>query len=671
MKVSLDWLRQYCPADLPRKSLLEKFSMIGLNVEDTVESGGDLIIELEVTSNRGDCLSHIGVSRELSAATGIPLQLPPLEYKADRQNAADVASVEVLDGELCPRYTARIIRDVTITESPDWLKKRIESIGLRPVNNVVDITNFVLMECGQPLHAFDLDKLKEKRIVVRRARKGEIIVAIDGTKCELNEEMLIIADAFRPVAIAGVMGGLDTEVSASTRNILLESADFDAVNVRRTARALGLESDSSLRFGRGVAWDGVDWASRRAAALMAEIAGGKILDGVIDVQMKEHVPAKVRMRFARIPVILGVDVPSDEAVGILESLGFEVVERANEWVEVTVPSHRSRDVSREIDLIEEVARHFGYDKLDIEKPIAVTVTQPRKRDTVEDIIKSALVTKGYCETLTIPFTGNSPIAAASMWDAAEPLTLRNPVNREQALMRRSMLPSLLSTAAYNENRGASDLRLFEISKIFLPSGGEELPEEKEVLALLAEQDFAELKGGVETILQRLRVEGARFEPAQHPGLDEGPTADIFCGERKLGVIGMISRDAVDFYDLRRKYCFAELDFLALVEAAFDRPQFSPLPRFPAVERDLAIIIDEDVKWRDVKEAVFAADAASLRSVEFIDLYRGRQLPAGKKSFAFRLVYRSDEETLTGDNVAAAQKKVLKHLEKKVGAKLRQ
>ncbi len=670
MIVSLNWLRQYCAVDMPRKELLDKFSMIGLNVEEAVEKDGDLIIELEVTSNRGDCLSHIGVARELAAATGVELKIPDVDCATLQDSVQSVAGVEVLDGELCPRYTARVIRGVKIGDSPDWLKKRLESTGHKSISNIVDITNFVMMECGQPLHAFDLDKLNESRIIVRRAKKGEKIITIDATECALSQDMLVIADASRAVAIAGVMGGNDTEVTDSTTNILLESAAFEPVNIRRTSRALKLESDSSMRFGRGCAWDGIEWASRRAATLIAEIAGGEILEGAIDVRKAEYEPARVVLRFEQIARIIGIDVPAEDAVAILKSLDFEIVSQDTASVEVLVPSHRSRDVRREIDLIEEVARHYGYEKINITKPIPVAITHPRKRDAVEEMLLNFLVARGYSETLTTPFAGASAAETVSFWPSAEPLVLRNPVNARQPAMRRSLLPSLLASAAHNENHGSRDLRLFEMSTVYLSKGEQNLPEEKEVLGILAECDFSELKGLVETLIARLRIEGVDFEAAELSGFAPGGAARVVCGDCPLGAMGRISAETAKFFDLRAKYCFAELDFLAMTERAALNPKFSPLPRFPAIERDIAIVVDDAVGWRNVKETVCAADAANLRSVDFVDIYQGKQLPKGKKSLAFRLVYRSDEGTLTGEEVAEEQKKVIETLKEKVGAELR-
>ncbi len=671
MNVSLDWLRQYCSIDVPRAELLEKLSTIGLNVEDAVEKNGDLIIELEVTSNRGDCMSHIGVAREIAAAFGGEFNIPAVDCPVSKEKAQDTTSVEILDADLCPRYTARVIRGVKVGSSPDWLQKRIKSMGRSPVNNIVDITNFVMLECGQPLHAFDLAKLDGGRIVVRRAKKGEKITALDATQCDLAENMLVIADAVKPAAIAGVIGGADSEVSASTVDILLESAAFNPVSVRRTARAFKLESDASTRFGRGTAWDGVDWASRRVAALIVEIAGGELLDGVVDVQKIQYEPARVALRFARIPVILGIDVPASDAVRILKALGFEPVAQDDKRVEVLVPSYRSRDVCREIDLIEEVARHYGYDKIDIERPIPVAITQPRKRDIVQDVIEPALVARGFCETLTVPFVDKSPVGIAAMWDCAEPLEVRNPVNVNQSFMRRSMLPSLLAAAAHNENHGAHELKLFEVSNVYLPRGGKQLPEEKNVVAILAEGGFAEIKGVVEALFVDLNVnQDIRFELAEFIGLDADCTAAVLCGEKRIGVVGMISQDAASHFGLRGKYGFAEIDFLSLVGLAGENPQHKPLPRYPAVERDLAVVMDDSVTWRAVEQAVFAAKAPNLRSVEFVDLYKGKQLDKGKKSLAFRLIYRSDDATLTGEEVAAAQKKVIESLEKNVNAILR-
>jgi len=389
------------------------------------------------------------------------------------------------------------------------------------------------------------------------------------------------------------------------------------------------------------------------------------------VQKIKHEPARVSLRFARIPVILGIDVPAEDAVRILKALGFEIVAQDEARVDVIVPSHRSRDVSREIDLIEEVARHYGYDKIDIERPIPVAITQPRKRDIVQDIIEPALVARGFCETLTVPFVDKSIIGKTAMWDSAEPLEVRNPVNVNQPFMRRSMLPSFLAAVAHNENHGVRDLKFFEISNIYLPRGGKQLPEEKGVVAMVNEGDFAEIKGVVEALCEDLNVnKDIVFESAEFDGLAVDCAAALFCGKERIGVVGMISKDAASHFDLRSKYGFAEIDFLALVGLAGENLRHKPLPRYPAVERDLAVVVDDSITWRQIEQAVFAAKVSNLRSVEFVDLYKGKQLEKGKKSLAFRLIYRSDDATLTGEDVAAAQQKVIESLEKNVNAILR-
>jgi len=672
MKITLNWLKEYVAHGIPREALLAKLSNVGLPIEESRPVGDDTFVDVEVTSNRPDCLSLIGIAREVSAFSGKPLKTPKVDCKTSKEKVAAATSVETRDLKLCPRYTARVVRGVKVGPSPAWLAARLDAIGLRPVNNVVDITNFVLMECGQPLHAFDFDKLVEKRIVVRRAKAGETITAIDQKKYELKDDMLVIADAARAVAVAGVMGGFDTEVSDSTKNILLESAYFDPLSIRRTSKALKLSSDSSFRFERGVDWDTVDWASRRAAALIAEIAGGEVLGGVIDVKGKKPPVVRTSLRFARLPVILGVDVPKDKAVRILKSLNFKILSRTAQKIRVEVPPYR-RDVEREIDLIEEVARHYGYDKFDIEKPMSIAVTQPAKEHEVEDRVSEILVGCGCSEVVTVPFVpapAQSTYAGwASVWGGKIPFPVRNPINKEESYMRTSLLPCFLQVKRHNENHGVAAISIFEISKIFLDNPNGPLPEEKQVVGILTDGDFFELKGILETLFAALKTwNRVVFEPVESLFFDLG--AKMTSDNMLIGWICRISEQTATQFDLRTRPCYAEIDFAALVKAAADVAKYKPLPKFPSVERDLCIVLNADIPWDKVENCVAWSGIQILENVELIDVYSGKQLPAGKKSFAFRITYRSDDGTLTSEEVASAQDFIINRLKESFAAELR-
>ena len=668
MKITLNWLKDYVDAGMPQEELLGRLSAVGLNIEDTRPLGDDLYVELEVTSNRPDCLSLIGIAREVGTLSGKPVKIPAVQYKTSGAGVRDAASVEVLDLELCPRYTARVIKGVRVGPSPDWLRRRIEAIGLRAVNIIADITNYVLMECGQPLHAFDYDRLNEGRIVVRRAKAGETITAIDRKKYELKDDMLVIADAARPVAVAGVMGGLDTEVGDGTTTILLESAYFDPLSVRRTSRALKLASDSSFRFERGVDREYVDWASRRAASLMAEMAGGEVLEGVIDVQGERPPVVKTSMRFSRLSVILGVEVPADEAVRILEALQFRVLSRDGEKVEVEVPSHR-RDVEREIDLIEEVARHFGYDRFGVEKPISIAVTPPSREHDVEERVREILAANGCNEVVTVPFVGDSAAGRACFWEAGDSLVVRNPVNKREGLLRRSLLPCFLQVKRHNWNHGTPEVSIFELTRVFLPTEDRKLPVEKQVVGVLTDGDLLNMKGILESLFDGLHMRGrATYRPSDNPVFSQG--AIITGEEGVLGQLGVVSENVLAEYDLGGGPAYAEIDFNALVRETVDVVQYAPLPRFPSVERDLSIVVDADVTWGGVEECVRSSGVGTLRDVRFVDLYAGRQLPKGKRSFAFRMIYRNDEGTLTGDEVAQAQELIMQRLKETFRAELR-
>jgi phenylalanyl-tRNA synthetase beta chain len=691
MKITLNWLKEYVDHGMPREALLARLSEVGLPIEDTKPIGDDTYVDVEITSNRPDCLSLIGIAREVSAFSGRPLKTPKADYRTSAEKVASVTSVETKDLQLCPRYIARVIRGVKVAPSPAWLQARLEAIGLRPVNNVVDITNFVLMECGQPLHAFDFDRLREKRIIVRRAKPGETITAIDQKKYELKDDMLVIADAARAVAVAGVMGGFDTEVGNSTKNILLESAYFEPASIRRASKALKLSSDSSFRFERGVDWDTVDWASRRAAAMMAEIAGGEILDGVIDVQGAKPPVVRTALRFQRLPFILGVDVPKDEAVRILTALNFKILNRAAEKVEVEVPPYR-HDIEREIDLIEEVARHYGYNKFDVEKPMSIAVTRPTKEHEIEESVREILVGNGCSEVATVPFVGDSPAGRACVWEAGEPLAIRNPMNKELGFLRRSLLPCFMQVKRHNESHGVPAISIFEMSRVFLPrcgtaapgcesSGGNistpeggratsALPEEKQVVGVLTDGDFLDLKGILEAVFTALKTwDRVVFAPLESNLFEHGAT--MSCDGVVLGHAGVVSEKILAEFDLRGKPAYAEIDFALLVKFAADIVRYRQLPRFPSVERDICVVLNADIPWDKVEASVAWSGIQILDNVELVDVYSGKQLPKGKKSFAFRVTYRSDDGTLTSEQVAEAQDFLINRLKESFGAELRQ
>jgi len=669
VRCSLNWLKEYVKTDLDARSVAEVLTRVGLEVENLEASSDDCFLSTEVTTNRPDWLSHIGVAREVAAAAGGRLEIPEVRLAEEGEPVGKLASVEVEDPELCPRYTARVITGVKVGPSPAWLVAKIEAMGLRPVNNVVDITNFVLFECGQPLHAFDYDKLAGHRIVVRRAAKGESITAIDGSRHLLDGGELMICDGSRPVAIAGIMGGLDTEVSSRTTTVLLESARFKPVHVRRNSHKLGLESDSSYRFARGVDPVGVEWGSRRAAALMSELCGGKVARGLVDVDAQLFRPREITLRMDRIARILGVSIEADRVRSILEALGCETLSADARRLVVRVPSFRG-DLEREIDLIEEVARCHGYDGI----PAAVSVPyrMARRDDTLAGEKRAAevLTAAGFYECVTFSFTDAESARLIAPWTDAAPIEVRNPIDRDRPGLRTSVIPGLLGARRLNQSRRNEDLRLFELAHVYLPKGKGELPDERWMLALVADADFRTVKGVVEAVLDRFGLADAvKIDETKMNFLAEAVALSLD-GER-LGYLGVVSEKTAERYDLKGQVAAAEIDFGRVMSEARPATTLTELPRFPEIDRDLAVVVDETVRWADILKVIAASHVGILECVTFLSEFRGKQIPAGKKSIAFSMVFRSPDRTLTREEADGARDTVLKALEKELRAELRQ
>jgi len=671
VKATHRWVREYCPHDLSPEEAAERLTLTGIEVEDLTPRGDDAILQMEITANRADLQSVIGIARELSALSGVPLRLPGAAFEESGTPASERVTIRVEAPDLCPRYTARLITGVRVGPSPAWLVERIESIGLRPVNNVVDITNFVLFESGQPLHAFDFDKLSGGRIVVRRAAEGERLVTLDGRECALDPAMLVIADAERPVALAGIMGGLETEISAGTTTLLLESAQFENTQVRRTSRRLGLATDSSYRFERGVDPVGVEWASRRAAALIVQCAGGQVAPGVVDIWQNPFAPVEISLRIQRLHRLLGVEIVSERAAEILEALGFGVRQAKEPGVlAVSVPPFRG-DVTREVDLVEEVARIYGYDNIPSRAAQPIRVSLRSQADRVADELRAVLPGLGFFEILSSAFHRREHAGLVSPWTDAAPLGFNNPVRAEENLLRVSLMPGLLEAERLNAARGNPAANFFEIGHVFLPREGQRLPEEKSCLALLHGDGFPAMKGVVETVLELCGIAtGIEVRPFDRDFFAPGRSAEVRLAGRRLAVLGERRAQPEAPADGGTGVALAEMDLDALVERARLERVFEPLPVFPASTRDLAVVVDAAVPWSRIEQCVRPAAGPHLEDVRPFDVYRGKQIPHGKKSVALSLVFRCAERTLTGEEVDAACAAVVNALERDLGAVLR-
>ena len=673
----------------------------------------DVVFELEITPNRPDCLSLIGVAREIRAETGNALKLPQVDFNEDETDIREMTSVTIEAPDLCPRYAARVIRGVKVGQSPAWLQHQLESVGVGVINNIVDITNFVLMEYGQPLHAFDYHKLTENRIVVRRAAAGENITTLDEIARELTPDMLVIADAEKPVALAGIMGGYDSEITETTCDVLLESAYFNPSSIRATTKALGISTEASYRFERGADPGVVLAALDRAAQLIAELAGGSICKGIVDVYPGQQPLRRIQLRPERVNFILGTALEAAEMVQILRHLGFDIEESRPEVAptgtkkdrdpevapteksvfQVTAPTFRS-DITREIDLIEEIARVYGYDNIPTTLPKGdIPVPVPNPSTEVRKHIKYFLLAAGMMEAINysfcdpncfdkIRFTADNPLRDA--------LKLRNPLSPEMSVLRTTLIPSLLENAQHNRNHQIDTIALFEIGNVFIQDGGSSRSdlriatlEPERVTGILAgqigdgvysnpyrEPDFYDIKGLVEGILEVCGIVDYTLQKTDAPTFHSGRNAAVLLDDRQLGTFGEAHPEVLENYDLPYKAYLFDFDMEALVDAAIFAKRFEPIPVYPKVERDLAIVVDKELLSDIPTGLIYATGGELVESVRLFDVYEGEQVPEGKKSLAYAITYHSATETLTDKAVNALHDKVVKRLNQELGAELR-
>ena len=643
----------------------------------------DVVFELEITPNRPDCLSLIGVAREIRAETGNPLKLPTVDLQESGINIRDLTSVTIGAPDLCPRYAARVIQGVKVTESPAWLQQRLESVGIGVINNIVDVTNFVLMEYGQPLHAFDYHKLTENRIVVRRARDDEQITTLDEVERELTSDMLVIADAEKAVALAGIMGGYNSEITETTCDVLLESAYFNPLSIRATAKALGISTEASYRFERGADPGAVLAALDRAAQLIAELTGGTICDGIVDVYPGQQPLTEIQLRPERVNFVLGTTIETAEMVQILDRLGFDV-DTTGKVYQVVVPTFRS-DVTREIDLIEEIARVYGYDNIpttlpkgDIPVPAPTPKTEARRR------IKHFLLAAGMMEAVNYSFCDPNCFDKIRL-NADDPLRntlqLRNPLSPEMSVLRTTLTPGLLENAQHNRNHQIDTIALFEIGGVFVHDGKEKEPER--VTGVLAGQigegvysdpyrhpDFFDIKGLVEGMLEVCGVVDWTLQKTDALTFHPGRNAEVLLGNRRIGVFGEVHPEVLENYDLPYKAYLFEFDLEGLADAATFAKRFEPISIYPKVARDLAIVVDKETLSDMPTELIYTTGGDSVDSVRLFDVYEGEQVPEGKKSLAYTITYHSATETLTDKAVNTLHDEVVKCLNRELGAELR-
>jgi phenylalanyl-tRNA synthetase beta chain len=691
MLISFNWLRELTTTALTPPELRERLTMVGLAIDAVEEIEGDSVLDVEVPSNRPDCLSHIGIAREVAVIEKSEVQSPKSKVFKTEGKAADFTSIEISDPDLCPRYAARIVRGVKIAPSPAWLAKRLGEIGQRPINNVADITNYVLHELGQPLHAFDLAKLSEKRIVVRRAKGDEKLTTLEGVERKLDSQMLVIADAHQPVALAGIMGGLDSEISATTTDVLIESAYFNPDSVRRTARKLGMDTEASRRFERGADCENVLQAQARCVELICEIAGGVATEDAIDVYPNPLAARSVDFRPARVESLTSLQVELPEITRILTALGFRIGEagRAGSMTFV-VPSWRV-DVAIEEDLVEEIARHTGYDKIASLLPPSNMPGEYQPSEMSRRALRTALRNLGLDEAINLSFIDTAhdeqfetlPGLAVESKKAGL-VALRNPILENASRMRASLLPGLLDSVRHNINHGTRDVRLFEIGRVFAGSTAGEVPLERDAWALIAtgaliqeghaqgtgEVDFFELKGALEAGVDAMKLGPLRFANANVKHLREGQSATIMLADgNAIGSIGRLSEGIASSYKFRQPVYLAELDLTALLDSEKRTIQYRPLPRYPSVVRDLTLLLGRDVSLSELVQAIESEGVVDYSGTKLVGTYEGENIPEGKRSVTLRIEYRSDERTLRDEEVEERHRKLIDSVVEKFSAVL--
>jgi len=699
MRASLEWLREFVPVSESAVEVAHRLTMLGLEVEGMEQVGGDTVFEINVTPNRPDCLSMIGVARELSAAFGPSLRFPDHEVIAET-GGLDF-NVDILDSALCRRYAGRIVKGLKIGPSPEWLKRRLEKCGIRSINNVVDVTNYVLMELGHPLHAFDLGTIKGRRIQVGTSRdvKGKTeklrFRTLDGNEHELPGDALLIWDAEDPIAIAGIMGGMETEVSGSTVDIFIESAWFDPVSVRRASKATGLKTEASFRFERGTDIKILKKALDRAAFLMHEIAGGTIY-GKIDIYPAIYEPLDIIIKCDKINRVLGLDLSEGEITGYLEGLGF-VVEKGTGYFNITPPAYRV-DVQGDADIIEGVARVYGYERIPAVLPRAAVgiegqdYAQKSFSGALLKELKESFLKSGFTEVINYSFMGEQDLDFLGFDTSDErrrTVRIKNPLRAEDACMRTTLVPALIKNILYNVSHDNRSFRLFEISRVFFAAGmsvshaagirvsraegigltdgtvQSALPEERNhfAAALYKEKmrsfykddthDFFVVKGVIEALFDLLKITRYSFARSSEPFLHPGQSADVFIGGEKIGYVGALSPLIIDRLDIKAhnpSIILAELDVDRIRSYSMQALRYHALPRYPSSERDTALVVDESLESAEIVALLKSYSSDLIEDVTLFDVYRGKNIPEGKKSIAFSIRYRASDRTLKEEEV---------------------
>ncbi|MDD5454107.1 MAG: phenylalanine--tRNA ligase subunit beta [Candidatus Ratteibacteria bacterium] len=657
--------------------ILPEKCKVGEELSDEIQVD-DAVIDIKITPNRGDCLSIMGIARELAAVDYKKFKIPKVEIKETNGRIKDKIDIKVENLDLCPRYTARMLEGVQIKSSPYWMRRRLILAGVRPINNIVDITNYVMLETGQPLHAFDYDKIEDKKIIVRRAKLNEKILCLDGIKRALSAAALVIADNKKPVALAGIMGGEETGVDKNTKSIIVESANFSPTLIRKTSRALNISSESSYRFERGVDIEGTLLAADRACYLMQEWAGGKAVSGTADIKAK-IAKKNILLNPAEIKRILGIEIGSYEK--ILKSLGFEI-EKGKGCLKVRVPSWRN-DIRQEIDLIEEIARVNNYDLIPLTLPFGkIPALKEDNRTRIINKCRSILTRLSLTETVNYSFVSTDLLRKSLVAVTAETIKIENAISEEFEVLRASLLPSLLQVAQENISKGDKNLKIFELRSIYKYRKNN-LPEENIHLGILLGGDWQQpswidkgvkssfyvLKGIIETLFDELGVK-LGYKEEKHPFLNDGFSFSLLKGDVKIGMLGEVNSSVMDNFSLKEKTFLAEIDIESILPSVQSKKKIQPLQKYPPVVRDVSFLVPNYISSQQVEKMMSEEAKHILESVKLFDYYKGKQVPEGFRSISYSLFFRSPNKTLTDGEVNELQDKIVRKLEKELGLKLR-
>ncbi|MBM4140111.1 MAG: phenylalanine--tRNA ligase subunit beta [Nitrospira sp.] len=683
MRVPFEWLKEFVDISATPEEVADTLTMIGLEVEAIESVMGDPVLVVNVTPNRPDCLSILGIAREVSAAFTIPLKIPPYEIKGE--TPLSDFSIEILNPELCNRYTGRLIKDVTISESPEWIKRRLEKCGIRAINNVVDITNYMLLEFGHPLHAFDADTLKNKKIKVAIAGKNNSIVTLDGVERNLPRDALLIWDNVSPIAIAGIMGGSETEVVYTTKDIFLESAYFEPFSIRRTSKKSSLISESSYRFERGTDIEFLENALNRAALMIKEIAGGTLYE-IIDAYPVKYVSNPVEIRYEKINRILGTNLSPAEIREIMRRLGISTEDKEDVFI-VYPPAHR-RDIQTDSDVSEEVARIYGYNKIPARNPRSpLSSGQLNKKIMNVHSVREAMRKEGFTEIINYSFMSPTSLDTIEIPEndrRRNTIAIKNPLRQEESLLRTTLTPALIENFTYNLDRGIKDIRVFEISKAF-ENIQRELPLEELRLGGLLYSDktpslwrddvhgFFITKGALESVFGELRINEYSFVPCSEPFLHKGQSSDIYVSGSHIGYLGILAPGVVERLNLKKQkpeVVLFDLNLDLLLALIPDSIKFVQIPRYPCVERDIALVVDENIAASEIKKIIRTFPSELIEEVTIFDFYKGKNIQKGKKSIAFNIIYRSKSRTLTDDEIADIHDSLVNYVIEKTGGEMR-